>query len=160
MRGWCLPGVPFRRAPVWCPSGGGGTREARGTVAESLVGRSSMRRRTVTCSNRRESSRFDEGGGKLDRSRARGVLNPCVRESKARTGRFWGENWSLAKVCFLLTRAIKERRTGKDLGAFVKDSQGFGRLDAGSRPGFTSSRPPPRWTSIVQIFFFLHDVWP
>ena len=30
------------RAPIWCPSGGGSTREAGGTVvAESLVGRSS-----------------------------------------------------------------------------------------------------------------------
>ena len=29
------------RAPIWYPSGGGGTREAGGTVAESLVGRSS-----------------------------------------------------------------------------------------------------------------------
>ena len=32
--------VPHFRAPIWCPSGGGGTREARSTGAESLVGRS------------------------------------------------------------------------------------------------------------------------
>ena len=30
---------------------------------------------------------FDEGGGQLDRRQARGVLNPCARESKARTGK-------------------------------------------------------------------------
>ena len=30
--------------------------------------------------------RFVEGGGQLDRRRTRRVLNPCVRESKARTG--------------------------------------------------------------------------
>ena len=30
-------GARFFRAPIWCPSGGGGTREAGGTVTESLV---------------------------------------------------------------------------------------------------------------------------
>ena len=54
----------------------------------------------------------------------------------------------------------KERRTGKIRGAFSKDAQGFGRLDAGSRAGFTSSRPPPPWTSIFQFFSFLYNVWP
>ena len=34
------------------------------------------------------SSRFGEGGGQVDRRRARRVLNPCARESKARSGRF------------------------------------------------------------------------
>ena len=33
-------------------------------------------------------TRFGEGGGQLDRRRARRVLNPCARESKARTVRF------------------------------------------------------------------------
>ena len=32
--------------------------------------------------------RLGEGGKQLDRRRARGMLNPCARESKARTGRF------------------------------------------------------------------------
>ena len=35
---WCLTDAPFR-APVWCTSGGDGTREAGGTAVESLVGR-------------------------------------------------------------------------------------------------------------------------
>ena len=34
---------------------------------------------------RRVSTRFGNGGGKLNRRRARVVLNPCARESKART---------------------------------------------------------------------------
>ena len=34
-------------------------------------------------------TRFGKGEGQLDRRRARGVLNPCARESKARAGRFW-----------------------------------------------------------------------
>ena len=37
---------------------------------------------------RRVSIRFNEGRGKLDRRRARGMLNPCARESKARIGEF------------------------------------------------------------------------
>ena len=48
MAGWWVEDdgvhqVRLLRAPVWCPSGGGGTREARGTVvvAGSLVGRGS-----------------------------------------------------------------------------------------------------------------------
>ena len=38
--GWLrmvLPGARLFRAPIWCSSGGGGTREAGSTVAESLV---------------------------------------------------------------------------------------------------------------------------
>ena len=31
----------------------------------------------------------------------------------------------------------------QDSWGFFKDAQGSGRLDAGSRAGFTSSRPPP-----------------
>ena len=39
--------------------------------------------------------------------------------------------------------------------------QGFGRLDAGSCASFTSSRPLPPWTSVLQVsLFLLHDVWP
>ena len=37
---------------------------------------------------------------------------------------------------------------------FFKDAQGFGRLDTGSRAGFTSSRPPPPWTSVFQFSYF------
>ena len=48
---------------------------------------------------------------------------------------------------------------GQDSCFFFRDAQGFGRLDAGSRAGFTSSRsPPPSWTSIFQFSFFLYDV--
>ena len=47
-----------------------------------------------------------------------------------------------------------ERRTGKIRGAFVRDAQGFGRRDAGSRAGFTSSRPPLPWASVFHFFYF------
>ena len=49
----------------------------------------------------------------------------------------------------------KERRTGKIRGAFSKMHRALGRLDAGSRAGFTSSRPPPPWTSVFQFSFVL-----
>ena len=48
----------------------------------------------------------------------------------------------------------KERRTGKIRGAFFRDAQDFGRLDAASRAGSTSSRPPPPWTSVFQFPYF------
>ena len=78
--GWlriAFPRARLFRAPAWCTSGGGGTRETRGTVAESL-------RRSIGWVR----TRFGEGGGQLDRRRARRVLNLCARESRARTGRF------------------------------------------------------------------------
>ena len=37
VRGWCIPPVRLVRALMWCSSGGGGTRGAGCTVAESLV---------------------------------------------------------------------------------------------------------------------------
>ena len=49
---------------------------------------------------------------------------------------------------------------GKGSSGFLRDAQGFGWLDTDSRAGFTSSRPPPPWTSIFQFPLFLYDVWP
>ena len=40
---------------------------------------------------------------------------------------------------------------GQDSWGFFKDAQSFGRLDAGSRTGFTSSRPQPPRTSVFQF---------
>ena len=37
----------------------------------------------------------------------------------------------------------KERQTDSDSWDFFEDAQGFGRMGASSRTGFTSSRPPP-----------------
>ena len=50
----------------------------------------------------------------------------------------------------------KERRTGKISWGFFRDTHGFRRLDTGSRAGFTSSRPPPPWTSVFQYSLFLY----
>ena len=55
-------------------------------------------------------------------------------------------------------RELKARRSGKIRGAFFRDAQGFGRLDADSRAGFTSSRPPPPWPSEFHFSLILYDV--
>ena len=60
-------GARLFRAPIWCSSGSGGTREAGSTIAESLVALIGWVR-----------TRFDECRGQLDRRRARGVLSPCA----------------------------------------------------------------------------------
>ena len=52
-----------------------------------------------------------------------------------------------------------ERRTGKIRGAFSRMHRALWRLDAGSRAGFNSSRPPPPWTSLFQFSLFLYDVY-
>ena len=57
-------------------------------------------------------------------------------------------------VCFLPARTNKERRTGQIRGASFRDAHTFGRLDAGSRASFTSSKPPPPWTSVYFIFSY------
>ena len=47
-----------------------------------------------------------------------------------------------------------KERDGQECWGFFRDAQSFGRLDAGSRAGFTSSRPPPPWTSVFQFPYF------
>ena len=55
----------------------------------------------------------------------------------------------------------KERRTVKIRGDFSRmHRQDLGRLDAGSRAGFISSRPPPPWTTVFHFSSFLYNVWP
>ena len=42
-----VPQVRLFRDPIWCLSGGGGTQEAGGAVAENLAGHSRARKLTV-----------------------------------------------------------------------------------------------------------------
>ena len=146
-----LPGACLFRAPIWGPSGGGGTREAESTVSESLVASIGWVR-----------TRFGEGGGKFDRRRARGVLNPCARESKAaRTGRFLRETVISDHSLFSSYNGRQGAANGQDSWGSFRNKQGFGRLDDGLHVGVTCSRPPPPWTSVFQFsFFLLYDLWP
>ena len=75
-------------------------------------------------------TRFGEGGGQLDRRRARGALNPCAREPKAWNGRFLREKVMSDHGPQPSYEGHKEWRTGIFVGLFG-DAQGFGRLDAG-----------------------------
>ena len=54
-------------------------------------------------------------------------------------------------VVIYITKAINTK-------PLFKNAQGFGRLEAGSRAGFTSSRPPPPWTSVFQFSLFLYKM--
>ena len=103
-------------------------------------------------------TRFGENGGQLDRRRARGGLNSCAREYKARTGRFLRENLISDYGLFSSYEDQHGAANGQDSWGFFRDAQGFGRLDAGSRAGFTSSRPPPPWTSVFQFPLFLYKM--
>ena len=94
-------------------------------------------------------SSASQGGVEPLYARIKGV-NRGVSEGKA---------VSPTKVCFVPTRANKERRTGKILGVFFRDAQDFGRLEAGPRAGFNVSKPPPQWTLVLKFSLFLHDVW-
>ena len=85
------------------------------------------------------------------------MLNPCTR---ARTRRFLREKKLIFDYgLFSSYEGRQGAENGKDSWGFYKDVQGFGRLDVGSRAGFTSSRPPTMYLGI-SIFLFLYDVWP
>ena len=100
-------GVRLFRAPIWCPSGG--WRHARGR--EHCRGEPDSSLGWVR-------TRFGEGGGQFDRRRARGGLNPCARESKARTGRFLKEKPMSDHGHFSPYEDHKEWQTGNIWGLF------------------------------------------
>ena len=100
---------PFR-APIWCPSRG--WRHARG--------REHRRREPGSALIGWVRTRFGEGGGQLNRRRARGGLNPCARESKARTGRFLRGKLMSDHGSFSSYEGHKKRRMGKIRGAFSR----------------------------------------
>ena len=128
---------------------GGGTREAGSTVAESLV--VLYRVGTPQIRRRRRAARSPTSQGRAEPLCARITgLNREVSEGKA-------DVWPGS---FFFLRGPQGAANEQDSWGFLKDAQGFGRLDAGSRAGFTSSRPPPPWTSVFQFFLFLYNVWP
>ena len=129
---------------------GGGTREAGSTVAESLV--VLYRVGTHQIRRRRRAARSPSSQGRAEPLCARITgLNREVSE---------GKKLMFDHGHFSSYEGHKERRTGKIHGAFSRMQKGFGHLDAGSRAGFTSSRPPPPRSSVFQFFLFLYNVWP
>ena len=85
------------------------------------------------------------------------MLNPCARESKAQTGRFLREK-------LISDHGLFSSYEGQQGAANYKIPRAFFKglwtafIDAGSRAGFTRSRPRPLWTSILFIYLFLHGV--
>ena len=152
--GWLrmvYPGVCPFRAPYWCPSGG--WRHARGRDH---------------C--RGESGNALSGGYAPDSAKAEGssiVDEPRegwtpVRENQRRENLEFSEGKADVWLqSFFFLRGPQGAANGQDSRVFFKDAQGFRWPDAGSRAGFTSSRPPPPpWTSVFQFSLFLYDVWP
>ena len=139
--GWLrmvFPGARLFRAPIWCPSGGWfharGREHCRGEPSSALSGGyapDSAKARSSTSQGRAEPLCARITG-----------LNREVSEGKADV---WPRSFS-----FL--RGPQGAAIGQDSWGFFKDAQDFGRLDAGSRAGFTSSRPPPPWTSVFHFF--------
>ena len=153
--------MPLPSANLERPSGGGGTREAGKEALsrkawQSAAARASMVLHVLDCrtmyllGEEAPNSARAEGRSIVD---GQGSAEPCARESKARTGRFLKKSLSQITVCFHPTRLNKERQTDKILEAFFRDAQGFGWLHAGSRAGFTRSRPPRPLTSVLYYNF-------
>ena len=145
--GWSrmmLPCARFFQAPIWCPPGGGGTREARNTVAKRLVPLYRVGTHQIRC-----------GWLEARSSTYQRSAKPCVQESKVRTGRFFRGMISDHGL-FSSYEGQQEAANGQDSCGFFRDAQGHGRLDAGSRAGFISSRPPLPLTSAFQFSLFLY----
>ena len=104
-----FPGARLFRAPIWCTSGGMAARERQGALSQ----------RVWWCSSTGWiRTRFVEGGGQLDRRRARGVLNPCARESKARIGRFLRKKLMSDHVFFFLRGPTRSGERARFVGLF------------------------------------------
>ena len=127
----------------------GGTREAGSTVAESLV--VFYRVGTHQIRRRRRAAQSSTSQGKAEPLCAR--ITGLNREVSERKADVWPRS-------FFFLRGPQGAANGQDSWGFFKDAQGFGRLDAGSSAGFTSSRPPPPWTSVFQLSLLLYNVWP
>ena len=148
--GWCFQVCASSELQFGGLREGGGTREAGNTVAESLVvlyqvGTHWIRRR-------RRAARPLTSQGMAETLCAR--IESANREGSEGKADLWPRS-------FFFLREPHGAASGQDSWDFFKDAQGFGRLDAGSRAGFASSRPPPPpWTSVFQFSLFLYDVWP
>ena len=104
-------------------------------------------------------TRFGEGVGQLDRRRVRGVLNPCARDSKARTGRFLREK-------LISDHSLVSSYEGQQGVANGQDSWGFSGMHRSlddwmlaCAPALPAQMPPPPWTPVFQFSLFLYSVW-
>ena len=146
-----FPGARLFRAPIWCPSGGGGTRKAGGTVAGSPIALYRVGRHQIRQGRRAARSSTSQGSAKPLWARIKGASREVSYGKADLSSRsvflLQGPTWSGERARF----------TGRFLGM-------LGALDgwmlAGSLACFTSSRPPPPRTPVVQSSLFLYYVWP
>ena len=73
------------------------------------------------------------------------MLNPCGRNLHARTRRFLREKLISGQDLFSSYEGQQGASDRQDACFLFRDLQGFRRVGAGSRAGFTSSRLPPPW---------------
>ena len=71
------------------------------------------------------------------------MLNPLCARNKARTGMFLREKLTSNRGLFSFYEGQQGAANGQDSWGVFQGCTGLERLDAGSRAGFTSSRPPP-----------------
>ena len=82
--GWLrmvFPGACLSRAPIWCPSGSGGTREAGSTVAKSLVALNRVSRYQIRRGRRAARSSTSQGSAEPLCARIKGA-NREISEGK------------------------------------------------------------------------------
>ena len=93
-------------------------------------------------------------------STSQGSAEPvCARIEGANREVSDGKADFLPRSVFFLRRPTRSGERARFMGLF-QDAQGFGRLDAGSPVGFTSSRPPPSCVCVCVCFFsrFILDI--
>ena len=81
-----------------------------------------------------------------------------MRENRRCNGRFLREKLISEHGHFSSHEGHKEPANGQDSWGFFKDAQGFGRMDAGSCVGFSSSRPPTMDLGISIFLVFVPRV--
>ena len=106
-------------------------------------------------------TRFGEDGGKLDRRRAREVLNPCARESKARTERLLTEKLMYGHGMFSSYEGQQGVASVKDLWVFSRHMhRAFWTAGFWLAHRLHQLKASTTMDLGISISLFLHDVWP
>ena len=144
-----FPGVRLFRAPIWYPSGGGGTREEGSLVAESLVALYRVGTHQIWRGKRKARSSKSQGSVETLCARIKGTNREEV---------FLREKLISGHGLFFPYEVLQGAANWQDSWGFIRDAHGFGWLDAGSRAGFASSGSPRPWTPIFHFSLFLYNV--
>ena len=145
-----FPVARFLRAPIWCPSGGGGTREAGGTVAESLVALYRVSTHQIRRDWRAARSSTSHGSAEPLCARIKGA-NREVSEGKPMSDH----------GLFSPTRANKERRTDKiRVAVFRGMHRALDGWMLARAPGSPAQGLNHHGSRYFNFPYFVRDVWP